>query len=110
MYWTTRAARLMVGIPDYETYVAHRRTNHPDQPIMTYVEFVRERQEAVMPSVRGGSGAVAKTVNGAEKHQPTRSERLALLLILHGRQMGRQNCLMISRSCRSILRVAARLC
>lgn len=46
VFWTTRAARLMIGIPDYETYVVHRRTNHPDQPIMTYVEFVRERQEA----------------------------------------------------------------
>ena len=33
-----------------------------------------------MPSVRGGSGAAAKTANGAEKHRPTRSERLALLL------------------------------
>ena len=44
VFWTTRAARLMIGIPDYETYVAHRRTNHPDQPIMTYVEFVREQR------------------------------------------------------------------
>ncbi len=45
-YWTTRTARLMIGIPDYETYVAHRRANHPDQPIMSYVEFFRERQQA----------------------------------------------------------------
>jgi len=45
-YWSTRAARLMIGIPDYETYVVHRRANHPDQPIMTYVEFFRERQQA----------------------------------------------------------------
>jgi uncharacterized short protein YbdD (DUF466 family) len=44
--WTKQAARLMIGVPDYETYVAHRRTNHPDQPIMTYVEFFRERQAA----------------------------------------------------------------
>jgi uncharacterized short protein YbdD (DUF466 family) len=44
--WTTRAARLMIGVPDYETYVAHRRANHPDKPIMTYVEFFRERQQA----------------------------------------------------------------
>ena len=44
--WTVRAARLMVGIPDYETYVRHRRANHPDEPIMTYEEFFRERQEA----------------------------------------------------------------
>jgi uncharacterized short protein YbdD (DUF466 family) len=45
-YWSTRTARLMIGVPDYETYVAHRRTNHPNQPIMTYVEFFRERQQA----------------------------------------------------------------
>ena len=44
--WTARTARLMVGVPDYDTYVAHRRANHPGQPIMTYVEFFRERQEA----------------------------------------------------------------
>jgi uncharacterized short protein YbdD (DUF466 family) len=45
-YWTTRTARLMIGVPDYETYVAHRRANHPQEPIMTYVEFFRERQQA----------------------------------------------------------------
>jgi uncharacterized short protein YbdD (DUF466 family) len=39
----TQTARLMVGIPDYPTYVAHRQVNHPDQPIMTYREFFRER-------------------------------------------------------------------
>jgi uncharacterized short protein YbdD (DUF466 family) len=36
----------MVGVPDYETYVDHRLAKHPDQPIMTYVEFFRERQKA----------------------------------------------------------------
>jgi uncharacterized short protein YbdD (DUF466 family) len=41
-----QTARLMVGVPDYETYVAHRRTSHPGQPVMTYEEFFRERQEA----------------------------------------------------------------
>jgi uncharacterized short protein YbdD (DUF466 family) len=46
VYWTRQTARLMVGIPDYDAYVAHRRANHPDQPIMTYVEFFRERQQA----------------------------------------------------------------
>jgi uncharacterized short protein YbdD (DUF466 family) len=45
-YWTTRTARLMIGVPDYETYVAHRRAQHPDQPVMSYVEFFRERQQA----------------------------------------------------------------
>ncbi len=41
-----KTARLMVGVPDYDAYVAHRRVNHPGKPIMTYVEFFRERQEA----------------------------------------------------------------
>jgi uncharacterized short protein YbdD (DUF466 family) len=45
-YWSTRTARLMIGVPDYETYVAHRQSKHSDQPIMTYVEFFRERQQA----------------------------------------------------------------
>lgn len=45
-YWSTRTARLMIGVPDYETYVAHRQAKHPDQPIMTYVEFFGERQQA----------------------------------------------------------------
>ncbi len=41
-----RAARLMVGVPDYETYVEHRRARHPGEPVMTYEEFFRERQDA----------------------------------------------------------------
>ncbi|MEA2739453.1 MAG: hypothetical protein QOH05_2760 [Acetobacteraceae bacterium] len=41
-----QTARLMVGIPDYPTYVTHRQVNHPDKPIMTYTEFFRERQDA----------------------------------------------------------------
>ncbi len=44
--WTVRAARLMVGVPDYDTYVRHRQINHPDKPIMTYEEFFVERQNA----------------------------------------------------------------
>jgi uncharacterized short protein YbdD (DUF466 family) len=40
------SARLMIGVPDYETYVAHLRLTHPDQPVMTYAEFFRERQGA----------------------------------------------------------------
>jgi len=45
-YWSTRTARLMIGVPDYETYVAHRQAKDADQPIMTYEEFFRERQQA----------------------------------------------------------------
>ena len=41
-----KSARLMVGVPDYQTYVDHRRAVHPDLPVMTYQEFFRERQQA----------------------------------------------------------------
>ena len=41
-----QTARLMVGIPDYETYLDHRRMHHPTEPVMSYVEFFRERQKA----------------------------------------------------------------
>ena len=41
-----KTARLMIGIPDYQTYVTHRQTNHQGQPVMTYEEFFRERQAA----------------------------------------------------------------
>jgi uncharacterized short protein YbdD (DUF466 family) len=41
-----KTARLMVGVPDYDTYVAHRRLQHPGEPIMTYEEFFRERQSS----------------------------------------------------------------
>jgi len=47
-----QAMRLMVGLPDYEGYVAHMRATHPDQPVMTYEAFFRERQNA-----RYGTGA-----------------------------------------------------
>ncbi|QYD72758.1 YbdD/YjiX family protein [Paraburkholderia edwinii] len=45
--------RLMVGLPDYDTYVAHMRATHPDRPVMTYDEFFRERQSA---RYAGGAG------------------------------------------------------
>ena len=42
----TQTARLMVGVPDYQTYVTHRQANHPGQEIMSYEAFFRERQDA----------------------------------------------------------------
>ncbi|MBC2872897.1 putative selenoprotein [Klebsiella pneumoniae] len=38
--------KMLIGIPDYDNYVTHMQTNHPDQPYMTYEEFFRERQQA----------------------------------------------------------------
>ena len=44
--WSKQIARLMVGIPDYEVYVEHRRKTHPGEPIMTYEQFFIERRDA----------------------------------------------------------------
>lgn len=39
-------ARLAVGVPDYDAYVAHVRARHSDATPMTYEAFFRERQAA----------------------------------------------------------------
>ena len=49
-----QAMRMMVGVPDYETYVAHARATHPDQEPMSYEAFFRNRQEARY----GGAGRI----------------------------------------------------
>ncbi len=51
-----QTARLMVGLPDYDNYLNHMQKNHPDQPVMSYEEFFRERQDARY----GGNGRIAK--------------------------------------------------
>lgn len=50
-----KTARLMVGIPDYEAYVAHMRNKHPDQYCLSYEEFFRDRQQARYAG-KNGSG------------------------------------------------------
>jgi uncharacterized short protein YbdD (DUF466 family) len=45
-YRLARTARLMIGIPDYETYVSHRRIVHTGQAVMTYEKFFQERRNA----------------------------------------------------------------
>jgi len=48
-----QAARMLVGMPDYDAYVEHMQGKHPDKPVMSYEMFFRERQEA---RYGGGSG------------------------------------------------------
>ena len=48
-----QAMRLMIGLPDYDGYVAHMRATHPDRPVMTYEAFFRERQDARYSSRTG---------------------------------------------------------
>jgi uncharacterized short protein YbdD (DUF466 family) len=46
-------ARLIIGVPDYDTYVQHMRLRHPERPVMSYAEFFDERMRA---RYRGGGG------------------------------------------------------
>ena len=41
-----QSARLAVGIPDYEAYVAHMRCHHPQREPMDRNTFFRERMDA----------------------------------------------------------------
>ena len=41
-----QSMRLMVGLPEYDTYLAHMEKTHPEQSPMSYEEFFKERQEA----------------------------------------------------------------
>ncbi len=54
-FWrqAVRAARLLIGVPDYDTYVEHMRLRHPERPVMSYAEFFEERMRA---RYRGGGG------------------------------------------------------
>ena len=44
--YLTQSLRLMVGVPDYGSYLAHHRATHPEREPMTYEAFFRERQAA----------------------------------------------------------------
>lgn len=45
-YRFKKAMYLIVGLRDYQTYVAHCNENHPHKKIMTEQEFINERQQA----------------------------------------------------------------
>jgi uncharacterized short protein YbdD (DUF466 family) len=47
-------ARLMVGVPNYDTYVEHVARTHPGQAPMTRTEFFRNRQDARYGGGTGG--------------------------------------------------------
>ena len=47
-----QTARLAIGLPDYDAYVAHVRDRHPDATPMTREQFAIARMEA-----RYGRGA-----------------------------------------------------
>jgi uncharacterized short protein YbdD (DUF466 family) len=49
-------ARLMIGVPDYDRYVAHMKAHHPEKPVMSYADFFAERQSARF----GGKGDIRR--------------------------------------------------
>ncbi len=51
--YLTQSLRLMVGVPDYGTYLAHQQATHPDRTPMSYEEFFNERQAARYASRAG---------------------------------------------------------
>lgn len=55
-----QAAKMMIGVPDYDNYVEHMRITHPDQTPMTYEEFFRERRGRALR--RQGRGEVLLTL------------------------------------------------
>ena len=52
--YLARAARMMVGVPDYGQYVRHMHALHPDMEPMSYEDFFKNRQQARYGSGRGG--------------------------------------------------------
>ena len=46
--------RLMVGVPDYETYLEHMRNHHPDLTPMDVKTFFRHCVDARYPSAKNG--------------------------------------------------------
>ncbi len=52
--YLSQTARLMVGVPSYDMYLAHMAHKHPDKEPMTYKEFYRDRVNA---RYGGGDGS-----------------------------------------------------
>ena len=52
-----QSLRLMVGLPDFGTYLAHMAATHPEQAPMSYEAFFRERQQA---RYGGGPGRMGR--------------------------------------------------
>ena len=48
-----QTAHLMVGLPDYATYVEHRLRHHPGEPVMSREAFFRDCQARRYASAAG---------------------------------------------------------
>ncbi|MBY0443864.1 MAG: YbdD/YjiX family protein [Burkholderiales bacterium] len=55
-YKVVQTCRLMVGVHDYENYLAHMQAHHPEVPAKTRKEFYQYCLEARFP----GAGKISK--------------------------------------------------
>ncbi len=44
--WLAQTGRLIVGVPDYDLYLAHMRRRHPERAPMTREAFFADRLQA----------------------------------------------------------------
>lgn len=51
-----QTARLMCGVPDYDTYIRHLKATHPDRDVPSYAEFF----ELCQTRRFGGAGMQAR--------------------------------------------------
>ena len=49
-----QAAKMLIGIPDYDNYVEHMKTNHPDKPYMS-LSLIHIFLSAITKLIRGCS-------------------------------------------------------
>ncbi|MBS0508977.1 MAG: YbdD/YjiX family protein [Proteobacteria bacterium] len=52
--YLARAARMMVGVPDYGQYLAHMRREHPETEPLSYEEFFKNRMQSRYGGGRAG--------------------------------------------------------
>lgn len=59
VFWqrSVQAARLMVGVGDYQQYLTHMQSHHPDAPVMSETEYFRRCQDSRYP---GKDGAIKR--------------------------------------------------
>ena len=50
----TQSAHLLVGVPDYQSYVKHRQTFHRGECVLSYTDFFRDREVARYAVEKGG--------------------------------------------------------
>lgn len=52
---TGRTLKLMIGVGDYDAYVAHMQQHHADAPVMTYKDWYRNRVDARYGASKDGA-------------------------------------------------------